>query len=457
MAWLSFGAQAPATGGSPAAGTTIISFDDIRDLWDDIRADAPTELRDAPPDGMAAAWVRWARSHDAAVRARVVRGDEDSLVNLWLFGTSFTSLPPARPRDIAASGDPTTLTDVIDRRLSDLLEALAHPGGNERLEWAAAFFAAQGASADTGSGAARIRERLIAARRRVTAENADFTRVLEAPSTSPDLFTRMRPYASLYGDRGLSSDTSLLSSYAIDSALETLTGSGLLEARSIRRVAIVGPGLDVINKADGHDFYPEQTIQPFTLIESLVRLGLSRVEEISVTTFDVSARVNQHLLAARDRARSGEGYVIQLPLSDAERWTDGLIGYWGHAASEVGDSVPAAPASPSTGAVRVRAVRVRPEVVRSVVPRDLNIVVERLDLEPGERFDLVVATNVFIYYDRFEQTLGLLNLGTMMRPGGSLLVNQALYPVRPFRTAVGQDAVAFSDQQFDPLFWYVRD
>jgi len=40
-------------------------------------------------------------------------------------------------------------------------------------------------------------------------------------------------------------------------------------------------------------------------------------------------------------------------------------------------------------------------VVSSIVPRDLNIVVDRLPLASDERFDLVVATNVLFYYDVF--------------------------------------------------------
>jgi chemotaxis methyl-accepting protein methylase len=49
-----------------------------------------------------------------------------------------------------------------------------------------------------------------------------------------------------------------------------------------------------------------------------------------------------------------------------------------------------------------------------------NIVTERLD---AEAFDLVVATNVFIYYDTFEQALAMANVDAMLKPGGFLLAN----------------------------------
>jgi hypothetical protein len=46
-----------------------------------------------------------------------------------------------------------------------------------------------------------------------------------------------------------------------------------VEVGALRKVAVIGPGLDFTDKAAGQDFYPEQTIQPFTLIDLPLRLG----------------------------------------------------------------------------------------------------------------------------------------------------------------------------------------
>jgi SAM-dependent methyltransferase len=444
-------------GQSPDRAIARIAYADVQPLWDSLKPQVPAGLAGKSADEMAEAWTAWVRAHDLDVRARVARGDEDSLVNLWLFGTSFTEQPPARPRDVALNGEGATLAQIAERRLDDLARALTAPGSNERLRWARQFFSARGIDPGSPRGEARLRELLAAVGKRMLSENADFGRALEQPNAGSDPLAWMLPYASLYRDRGLSSDTSLLSSFGVDATLEALSTSGMMPAGTIRRVAIVGPGLDFLNKADGHDFYPEQTIQPFAIVDSLIRAGLSRAGEVSVTTFDVSARVNQHLAAARDRAGTGVGYVLQLPLSDAERWSAALVRYWERAGDRVGDAVRASPPPRSASAVKVRAVRVRPEVVRSIVPRDLNIVVERLDpLPESERFDLVVATNVFVYYDAFEQALAMINIGRMLRSGGSLLSNQALRPVAPMKPAVGHDTIVYSDRQFDHLFWYQR-
>ena len=51
---------------------------------------------------------------------------------------------------------------------------------------------------------------------------------------------------------------------------------------------------------------------------------------------------------------------------------------------------------------------------------NVNIVTERLD---REAFDLVIATNVFIYYDVLEQALAMSNVEAMLKPGAFLLAN----------------------------------
>ncbi len=43
----------------------------------------------------------------------------------------------------------------------------------------------------------------------------------------------------------------------------------------------------------------------------------------------------------------------------------------------------------------------------------------------GGQFDLVIGTNIFVYYGGFEQSLASANLATMFRPGGFLLTNEA--------------------------------
>jgi hypothetical protein len=71
----------------------------------------------------------------------------------------------------------------------------------------------------------------------------------------------------------------------------------------------------------------------------------------------------------------------------------------------------------------------------------------------------MIATNVMVYYEPFEQALALQNVAGMLRNGGLLLTNNALpqvpgVPMRP----VGSTSLAYSEDpdDGDHMLWYQR-
>ena len=84
------------------------------------------------------------------------------------------------------------------------------------------------------------------------------------------------------------------------------------------------------------------------------------------------------------------------------------------------------------------------------MPIDADIVYQRVAVPDAERCDLVIATNVLLYYDAFEQMLAVLNITAMLAPGGLLLTNTKLddLPAFPLRR-VAETATAFSDRPGD--------
>lgn len=452
LAGSSSGAQDTSDAERPKA---YLSFAEVRSILESMADDLPAGLASYSPDELENAWPMWIAQHDAQIRRRVSRGDEDSIVNLWLYGTSFTNALPVREADLGAV-DRVTLGNMLEQRLEDLLNGLASKGSNERLQFARQHVESLGIDPTTPAGRTRIRTLLRDGRDRASAE----FRKLEAAVDATRRLDNGRPgvimNTSLFSDRGLSTDTSILPNHAIDRALEALASTGRLSKDSVRRVAIVGPGLDFVNKANGYDFYPQQTIQPFAVIDTLLRIGLADDSDLLVTTLDLSPRVNHHIETARARVDSGEDYVITLPLSETQPWHARLVDYWTRFGGFAGESV-ASVEPPGTTDVRVRAVRVPASRMASIVPLDLNVVVERLSLEAGERFDLIVATNVFIYYDPFEQALALKNLGEMLDPSGLLFINSAVFPRPPLKPSAGYLRVFHSDREFDDLFWYERE
>ncbi len=359
------------------------------------------------------------RQRNAAIRARVADGDEDSIVHLLLFGTAFTAAPRASERDLAAFvSQPQEAIRVLRRRIDDFAAAVAAPSQNERIRFARAIVERQGIEPGSAAGRRRLVE-YLEERTRVVGGSIKSSRLLDPAAELADKL-------SLFRDRGLSTDTSIFIDFGIEQALDAMTAAGAIRRQSVRRAAIVGPGLDFTDKFEGYDFYPEQTIQPFALIDSLQRLELAG-EGLEVTAFDLSPRVLAHLEHARAQARAGAPYSLVLPRNADRPWSGELVEYWRRLGSWIGDSAAKAPAAPANaGRVETRAIAVRPPVVLSVVPLDLNVVTEQLASADGS-FDLVIATNILLYYDVFEQSLAAANIARLLRPGGYLLTNNRIF------------------------------
>ena len=436
-------------------------FADARAVIEAMPERVPVELRSSSARDLESAWTRWATRHNVEIRQRLERGDEDSVVNFWMYGTSFTSRPRATARDIARLPNRDAAEDLLIGRLDDLVKAMASPS-DERVRFARQVVERKGINVGTPAGQEQARIYLVEARARAIAENDRYRQAAQSAkglSSETALFDAL---ATLYRERGLSSDTSITADFSIERGLEAARDQGRLAPGSVRRLAIIGPGLDFTDKAEGYDFYPLQTIQPFAVLDSLARLGLSASSDVQLTTFDLSPRVNQHLTTARERARAGGAYVLQLPLEpdDAQRqWDPDLVSYWQRFGDRVGGNVAPIPLPAGAKGLRVRAIRVRPDVVASITPYDANIVVEQpASSTVGGPFDLVIATNILVYYDPFEQGLALANIAAMLRPGGMFLTNYAVPSRSPFEPSPSQLAKVFWDKQGngDTVFGYLK-
>jgi len=434
------------TGLTAQALKQFTPYSEAQPIFDALRSDLlPAELRDAPT--RESSWPAWVRQHDAAIRARVAAGDEDSIIHLLLFGTSFTKAPRASERDLAALvTTPEAALRTLAPRIEDFATAVTTPGTNERLRFARRVVEGKGIDPRIDSGKAALR-RYLEDRTRIVGGSVQSSRLLN-PAT--DLSEKL----TLFRERGLSSDTSVFIDFGIEQALDAMKAAGALRTGSVRRVALVGPGLDFADKLDGYDFYPEQTIQPFALIDSLVRLDLADTAGLTVAAFDVSPRVVQHLDDARARARAASRYSVVLPRNIDRPWSAELVDYWQRFGNWIGEPVEKQPAPPaSAGAVDVRTVSIRP---------DLNIVTERFEESGSAPFDLVVATNILLYYDVFEQSLAAGNIAKMLKPGGFLLTNNRIFelPGSPLSGVGFTDVVYMSlpgiGDTGDRIVWYQK-
>ena len=365
------------------------------------------------------AWDRWIREQDAQVRARIDRGEEDSISNLILYGTSYTNLPRMESAESAVV-EGGKVSEAAQARVHALVAAAGAATPNERIRIVRDFLKRKGIARD------EMQQFLTANLQRFAEEQRAYQKKLVEAGNSGDVDQVLSTRGTLYQTRGLSADTSLMANYALEDTLGALSARGLLAEGSIRRIAVIGPGLDFTNKHNGYDFYPLQTIQPFAVMETALRLKLGKPDEIEVVTLDLNPAVNAHVAKLVRDARAGRTYTVQLPRDTAADWPPAAVDYWEHFGEILGTPAKPLAVPQALGGVTLRAVAIAPRYASRVTPLDLNIVAQRVDLEEGKAFDLVIATNILVYYDRFQQALAMASIARMMNPGGIFLANDAL-------------------------------
>lgn len=363
-------------------------------------------------------WIAWLQKSDARVRQRLDTGEEDSLTNLLRFGVTYTREYRIDDEYLVVYGQSSLVNAFAENRANDLIKALAAPNGKQGFVEMRAFVERKGLSLNSPAGRKKLKAYLLANLARMQKE------LLQAREQAKANRNQM------FQERGISLDSNLWPDYDVDLSLQTLMKSGMLKPGGIRRVAIVGPGLDFVNKQEGVDYYPPQTTQPFAVFDSLLRLGLAKPDRLELYTFDISPRVNLHIQMARKNAALGRAYTVQLPWYAEGRWTDGFRAkftqYWQELGAQIGQPVAAIPVPKAAPGFATRAVKIGPAVVGRIKPVDMNIVYQRLPLAPEERFDLIIGTNIFLYYGEFEQSLARANVAAMLKLGGLLLSNDKL-------------------------------
>src|SRR6202521_5802562 len=88
-----------------AAGRAFTSYASVKPILDQQRDQLPPELNNADP----AKWTAWSQRQDKAIRARLQQGDLDSMVNLLLYGTTFTKQPRIKVEDLTEASKAGTL------------------------------------------------------------------------------------------------------------------------------------------------------------------------------------------------------------------------------------------------------------------------------------------------------------------------------------------------------------
>ena len=348
------------------------------------------------------AYVERTRSQNAA---RVRAGDLDHLIFYALQSTHFTSLPPIEPaRSAKALTDSGRVPEDVTPRLADLLKALDSSSRDPRIVYFRALV--QSAFPDRRSREAG----LIGEYRRVM--KFIYEKEFVAQKAGADAV------AELYRARGLSTDT------AVEAGFVVYNGLGVVKAldptRTIRRVLIVGPGLDLAPRTSFVEAGPPESYQPWAVIDALVSLGLSRLDDLTVVGADINPRVVDHLRRSHDAAPALT-LVSGIAETPSMKFSHDYREYFNQLGRSIGDAKDVTPPRGLEGHL-AKTVRVRPAAARALDAEPLDVVTERLD---GAPFDLVIATNILPYFDDTQLLLAMSNIGSMLAPGGVFLHNEA--------------------------------
>jgi hypothetical protein len=364
---------------------------------------------------------------------RVREGDLDHLVFYMLQSRRVTSLPPIEPA-LSAKAFVNMLSDQergvflrdatapsarvpadVRARVRALIRALESPGKDARLlyfrELAGATFPNQ-----HDKEAALIREYIRAMRF-----------VYEKEFVAQQSSDRTTRVVELYRSRGLSTDTAVEAGYLV------YLGLGIIKSldpqRQIRRVLIVGPGLDLAPRTALHDESPPQSYQPWAVIDALVSLKLAWMNDLTVLGADINPRVVNHL-----RRAAADPPVLTLTSEIRETSAVTLTPDYRDYFTGLGSAIGTARQSNRRSNPLSKTVQVSDAAARSLNAAALDIVSERLDAAP---FDLVVATNILPYFDDVQLTLALTNVSAMLGPGGMFLHNESRALVGDVTDALG--------------------
>ena len=220
--------------------------------------------------------------------------------------------------------------------------------------------------------------------------------------------------AALYRSRGLSTDTAVEAGFLVYQGLGVL--GSLDPARRVRRVLIVGPGLDLAPRTAMQEAGPPQSYQPWAVIDALLALGLSRADDLEVVAADINLRVVDHIGRARRHAP-----VLMLASEIHDSDTVRLSVEYREYFSRLGGAIGDATVDDGEGQLRKK-VRVRPEVASRLRAVQLDIALERL---PEAPFDVIVATNILPYMEDVELMLAVSNVAAMLARDGAFLHNEA--------------------------------
>ena len=373
--------------------------------------------------------ARLHREHERRVR----EGDLDHLVFYLLQSTHFTQQPSIEPALSARSlvdGLPAgqkqafledgripseRLPSNVRSRMSALLAAMDSADPDPRLAYFRGLVRAN-------LGGRESRERALA---------GEYFRAMRFLYEKEFVAQRSdRPQeavAELYRARGLSTDTAVEAGYLVYLGLGI--ARSLEPDHRVRRVLIVGPGLDLAPRTALIEAGPPESYQPWAVIDALLGLGLARADDLHIVAADINPRVLEHLRQSRakpPRLTLVSGIAQTADVAFTPEYREYFL--------QLGRALGKVETGNGGGPHLAKRVIVEPALTSLLDARPLDVVTETLE---GPPFDLAIATNILPYFDDLELMLAVNNVSQMLGSGGIFLHNEPRPAMQEAATAAG--------------------
>jgi hypothetical protein len=240
-------------------------------------------------------------------------------------------------------------------------------------------------------------------------------------------------------ERGLRTTTPIIVAALVDHFVNSPTGKQFLPEK-ISRILIIGPGLRFSDPDVGQTL-PQESHEPFTLLDSLLRSGKIAFDELKVDLLDINPRVVEHF---KDAAGRDEPYLLHIVMNEEENAARASLGVLDYGRTVLGASLPGARSTmpvegrsvrPSSGTLNPARIVSRTLTVPASIVKKLSAFqgdmtttdLEKLALAGGKKYDAIFCFDTLVYLNETERMLAGINI----------------------REALGENGVFVTDNRFD--------
>jgi CheR methyltransferase, SAM binding domain len=361
---------------------------------------------------------------------RELRGEYDHLIYFLLQSRAFTQQPGIEPalssrefvsglndaerkKYLADGSDYLPSNEMMPKssraRMMDFIKAIGRGSADERLNYGKSLLS------QTTNPSIPVDRHLYAE----YARSMKFLYLKEFASRAIQKEQQAAYIGALYQDRGHSTDTQIEANYAVYVALASLKTQS--PSTRIRKVLIVGPGLDFAPRTDLIDQFGPQSYQPFAVADALIGLQLADAAQLHIHCVDINQRVVNYLRGLKQDKQVTLSILSGIAETASRPLAGGFKEYFRGLGRSIGmEADLKAPAIYDSHLKK--ALRIGPEIAGMISVDRLNIITERY--EPAPNYDLIVVTNVFPYFKPAELIFALSNIAAMMAEGGYLIHNE---------------------------------